>query len=127
MTDEEPMEDDTTWVLAAARAAAAKTDDDTVVMDVSELLVVTGWFVVTSAGNPRLVRAVTDEVERVLAEAGGPRPLRVEGRDTLEWVLMDYGDFVVHVFDTDTRAFYDLERLWRDAPRLATDLDATAD
>ena len=87
-------------------------------MDVGDLLVLTGYFVVTSAGNSRLVRAVADEVERVVAQAGGPRPLRVEGRDTLEWVLMDYGDFVVHVFDDETRKFYDLERLWRDAPRV---------
>jgi ribosome-associated protein len=109
---------DAAWPRAAARAAAAKTDAATVVMDVSELLVVTGYFVVTSAGNPRLVRAIAEEVERVVAEAGGPRPLRIEGLDDLRWVLMDYGDFVVHVFDDATRELYDLERLWRDAPRL---------
>lgn len=119
MTDEESMQThDEFWAVTAARAAASKTDDATVVMDVGDLLVVTGHFVVTSAGNSRLVRAVADEVERVVAEAGGPRPRRVEGRDTLEWVLMDYGDFVVHVFDSQTRDYYDLERLWRDAPRV---------
>jgi ribosome-associated protein len=111
-------DDDAAWPRAAARAAAAKTDATTVVLDVSELLVVTGYFVVTSAGNPRLVRAVAEDVERVVAEAGGPRPLRVEGRVDLRWVLMDYGDFVVHVFDDATRELYDLERLWRDAPRV---------
>lgn len=110
--------DDARWVAVAARAAAAKTDDDTVVFDVGELLVVTGWFVVTSAPNHRLVRAVADEVTHAVAAAGGPRPLRIEGLDTLQWVLIDYGDFVVHVFDSATREFYDLERLWRDAPRL---------
>lgn len=106
------------WPVIAARAAAAKTDADTVVLDISELLVVTGYFVVTSASNPRLVRAIADEVERVLTVAGGPKPLRIEGLDAPKWVLMDYGDFVVHVFDEDTRALYDLERLWRDAPRI---------
>lgn len=111
-------DDDEAWPKLAARTAASKTEADTVVLDVSALLVVTGYFVVTSAGNPRLVRAVTDEVERVLAEAGGPRPLRIEGLDDLRWVLMDYGDFVVHVFDEATRELYDLERLWRDAPRV---------
>lgn len=115
-TEEIPDADDAHWAVVAARAAASKTGDETVVLDVGELLVVTGHFVVTSASNPRLVRAVTDEIERAVAESGGPRPLRVEGRDTMTWVLMDYGDFVVHVFDTDTRAHYDLERLWRDAP-----------
>jgi ribosome-associated protein len=112
-------DDDADYALVAARAAAAKTDADTVVLDVSELLVVTGSFVVTSAGNARLVRAITEEVERVVAEAGGPRPRRIEGLDDLRWVLMDYGDFVVHVFDDATREIYDLERLWRDAPRVA--------
>lgn len=111
-------DDDDAWPKLAARAAASKTDADTVVLDVSALLVVTGSFVVTSAGNPRLVRAVAEEVERVVAEAGGPRPLRIEGLDDLRWVLLDYGDFVVHVFDEATRELYDLERLWRDAPRL---------
>lgn len=114
----EPEHDEVDYAIVAARAAAAKTDADTVILDVSELLVVTGSFVVTSASNPRLVRAVADEVERVVAAAGGPRPKRIEGLDTLTWVLMDYGDFVVHVFDDPTREFYDLERLWRDAPRV---------
>lgn len=122
MTDTEPTptdESDATWPIVAARAAAGKTDADTVILDVSDLLVVTGWFVVTSAGNPRLVRAITEEVERAVTEAGGPKPLRIEGRDDQRWVLMDYGDFVVHVFDEATRELYDLERLWRDAPRVA--------
>lgn len=115
--------DDMDYALVAARAAAAKTDADTVVLDVSELLVVTGSFVVTSAGNARLVKAITEEVERVVAEAGGPRPRRIEGLDDLRWVLLDYGDFVVHVFDDVTRETYDLERLWRDAPRVAWTTD----
>lgn len=118
MIQEEHMDDIESWAVVAAQAAATKTDDDTVVMDMSGLLVVTDYFVVTSASNPRLVRAVTDEIERGVVEAGGPQPIRIEGRDTRQWVLMDYGDFVVHVFDTETRDYYDLERLWRDAPRV---------
>lgn len=112
-------QDELRWPIVAARAADAKSGSDTVILDVGELLVVTGSFVVTSAGNHRLVRAIVDDVERAVAEAGGPKPLRVEGLDTLAWVLMDYGDFVVHVFDEPTRELYDLERLWRDAPRIA--------
>ncbi len=106
------------WPIVAARAAATKVDDDVVVIDVGELLVVTGFFVIASARNARLVRAVVDAIEKAIDEAGGPKPKRIEGLDDFRWVLMDYGDFIVHVFDPDARAFYDLERLWQDAPRV---------
>jgi ribosome-associated protein len=106
------------WVRAAARAAATKTDDDTVVLDVGEVLGLTSWFVITSGRNPRQVKAIVEEVEQQVVDAGGPKPLRVEGLDAREWVLMDYGDFVVHVFLDESRRFYDLERLWSDVPRL---------
>ena len=99
-------------------AAAAKTDTPTVVLSVGDLLAITDLFVVTSAGNSRQVRALTEEIERSLAEQGGPKPKRVEGLDDLRWVLMDYGAFVVHVFLDETRAFYDLERLWSDAAKV---------
>jgi ribosome-associated protein len=94
------------------------------VLDVGDVLAITDAFVITSAGNSRLVKAVVEEVEFAVADAGGPKPRRVEGADKLEWVLMDYGDFVVHVFLDETRQFYELERLWSDVPRLAW---ATAD
>lgn len=66
--------------------------------------------------NSRQVRTIADEVEKRLTAAGGPKPIRVEGLDDLSWVLMDYGDFVVHVFDEDARRYYELERLWADVP-----------
>lgn len=106
------------WVAAAARAADTKQGSEIVVLDVGEVLAITGWFVITSAPNDRLVRTITEEVEQQVAEVGGPRPARIEGLDDLRWVLMDYGDFVVHVFREDTRQYYDLERLWRDVPTL---------
>jgi ribosome-associated protein len=106
------------WVRTAAAAAASKTDDPTVVLDVGEVLSITSWFVVTSGGNPRQVKTIAEEVERQVADGGGPRPVRIEGLDTLQWVLMDYGDFVVHVFHEDARRYYELERLWSDVPRL---------
>jgi ribosome-associated protein len=106
------------WVVTAAVAAASKTDDETVVLDVGEVLALTSWFVVTSGRNPRQVKAIVEEIELQVAESGGPRPLRVEGLDAREWVLIDYGDFVVHVFMDESRRFYDLERLWSDVPRL---------
>lgn len=87
-------------------------------IDVGDVLGVTDFFVITNGANKRQVKAIVDEVEQQIALAGGPRPLRVEGLDGLEWVLLDYGLFVVHVFDAEQRNFYSLERLWADRPRV---------
>jgi ribosome-associated protein len=72
--------------------------------------------VITSAPNSRQVRTIAEYVEERLKEEGGPLPLRVEGRSDLTWVLLDYGDLVVHVFLDEIRRFYDIERLYRDVP-----------
>lgn len=101
----------------AALAADEKTATDTVVLEVGEVLGIAEAFVITSAGNARLVRTIAEEVEHQIKEAGGPGPLRVEGRSDARWILMDYGDIVVHVFLEEARSYYDLERLWADAPR----------
>jgi ribosome-associated protein len=95
-----------------------------VVLEVAEVLALCGWFVIASAGNDRQVKAVCDGVEARIFAAGGPKPKRIEGLDALQWVLMDYGDVVVHVFQQDVRDFYDLERLWADVPRVAWEDDA---
>ena len=84
-------------------------------LEVAEVLALCGWFVIASAANDRQVKAICDEVEQQVHEAGGPKPKRIEGMQERQWVLMDYGDVVVHVFQQDVREFYDLERLWRDA------------
>lgn len=91
---------------------------DTLVLAVGEVLAITEAFVITHGRNDRQVKAIVDEIESQLAERFEVRPVCVEGIDTHRWVLMDYGSFVVHVFDEETRRFYDLERLWKDAPRL---------
>ena len=105
-----------------ARLAAAVADDkkglDTVILDVGDVLAICELFVITSAPNTRLVRTIAEEIELRLREAGGGSPLRVEGLRDLQWVLVDYGDVVVHVFHDDTRRFYDIERLYRDVPRV---------
>ncbi len=103
------------WAIAAARAAAAKTDasTSTVVLEVGDVLAITGFFVISSGTNRRQVRAMAEEVEENVVEAGGPKPLRIEGLDDGTWVLIDYGDVIVHLFDAETREFYDIERLWR--------------
>jgi ribosome-associated protein len=102
----------------AAAAAADKLGQDTLVLDVGEVLGIVEFFVVTSAANTRQVRTIADEVADRIREAGGGRPLRTEGLSDLHWALLDFGDVVVHVFLDETRAFYELERLWGDVPRL---------
>ena len=111
------------WVRTAAAAAAAKSDDEVVVLEVGEVLGVCDWFVICSGRNSRQVRTIAEEVEHLVAEADGPKPRRIEGLSEAEWVLLDYGDVVVHVFHEDARRFYDLERLWADVPRLDLDLE----
>ncbi len=106
------------WVRLAAIAADDKKASDTLIIDVGEVLAVTDYFVITSAANARQVAAITEAIEERLRLAFGIKPHRVEGREAREWVLLDYGDFVVHVFQTEQRAFYRLERLWGDRPRL---------
>ena len=107
---------------AAADAADDKLGTDTVVLEVGDVLAITDYFVVTHGANDRQVKAIADEVERVVGERFGRKPVRIEGLDDLRWVLIDYGPIVVHVFEEDTRRFYELERLWRDVPRLDRDV-----
>ena len=105
-------------LVTAAKAASDKKGEDTVVLEVGQVLAITDAFVITSGANTRQVKTIAEEVERKIDEAGGPKPLRIEGLDDARWVLMDYGDFVVHVFLDELRRYYDLERLWSDAPRV---------
>jgi ribosome-associated protein len=105
-------------LVAAAKAASDKKGEDTIILEVGAVLAITDAFVITSGANSRQVRTIAEEVERRIDETGGSKPLRIEGLDDARWVLMDYGDFVVHVFLDDVRRYYDLERLWSDAPRV---------
>jgi ribosome-associated protein len=101
--------------VVAAEAASDKLATDVVAIDVSEQLVITDVFVVASAPNDRQVGAIVDAVEDAL-RAHGAKPLRREGEREGRWVLLDYADLVVHVQHDEERAYYDLERLWRDCP-----------
>jgi ribosome-associated protein len=103
--------------LVAARAADAKLGDNTVVLAMEEFLGVTDAFVITSGANSRQVRTIVEEVERQVKISAGRSPRATEGLRDLTWVLMDYGDFLVHVFQDEARRYYDLERLWGNAPR----------
>jgi ribosome-associated protein len=99
----------------AASVVNDKKATDTLVIEVGPILAVVEYFVITSASNRRLVRTLSDEVEAQIRAATGRSPLRVEGAREQQWVLIDYGDVVVHVFSDETRSFYEIERLYRDA------------
>jgi len=105
------------WSAIAARAAADKKGEDIVILAVGHIFPVTDAFIITSGANARQVRTIAEEVEEKVKAAGGPAPTHIEGLDDARWVLMDYGDFIVHVFLEEVRRFYDLERLWADAER----------
>jgi ribosome-associated protein len=113
-----------------ARAAADKHGADIAVLEVGDIISITEAFVIVSANNTRQVRTIVEEIEAKLKEHGdgalGAAPISIEGLDDASWVLMDYGDVVVHVFLADTRAYYDLDRLWADAPRVAWEQIGTA-
>lgn len=104
--------------LLAAEAANEKKAADVVVIDVAETLVITAYFVVATGSTDRQVRSIADEVEDQLRERAGIKPIGREGEREGTWVLLDFGDVVVHVFQPDERDFYRLERLWADAPRV---------
>ncbi|MEX0651708.1 MAG: ribosome silencing factor [Actinomycetota bacterium] len=103
--------------IAAARAAADKQATDIVVLDVHEIIVITDHFVICSAASERQIRTVIDAVEQALRDLG-VKPIRREGEPEGGWWLLDYFDVVIHVFGEQERAYYDLERLWSDAPQV---------
>ncbi len=105
-------------VQAAMEGAADMSGSDIVTLAVGEVLAITDWFVITSALSARQVRRIVEVVEESVKAAGGQGPLRIEGLALAQWVLMDFGEFVVHVFDERTRSYYDLERLWSDMPNV---------
>jgi ribosome-associated protein len=113
-------------VLAALHAAAEKKAIEPVLLDLREIASFTDYFVIVSGANERQVQAISDEVYESLKKAGHAAA-RVEGYKTAEWILLDYGDFVVHVFEQKARKFYDLERLWRESKRVELPPEFSAD
>ena len=111
----------------AARVADGLKASDIVILDVGPVLSITGFFVVASGSNVRLVRTVAEQIEVETKEQLGRAPVRTEGMREQQWILLDYGDVVVHVFLDEIREFYDIERLYRDVARVAWDpAEATA-
>lgn len=113
-------------ILTALNAAGEKKALNTVVLDLREIASFTDYFVITSGNNERQVQAISDEIVETLKKAGSP-VTRVEGYKTAEWILLDYGDFVVHIFDEKARRFYDLERLWRESKRVELSTELTSE
>ncbi len=106
------------FAVLAARAADDKLASNTLIVDVAEVLAITDFFVISAGANPRQVRAIARNIEEQVMRGGGPKPIRREGDDTYEWVLIDFGPFICHIFDEDHRVYYELERLYRDRPHL---------
>ena len=104
-------------VEAAVQAAEDKKAHDLVVLDLRKAAGFTDFFVICSGTNPRQIRAIADAIIEALAADGG-RPAHVEGYERSEWILLDYFDFIVHIFAPETRIFYGLERLWGNAERV---------
>jgi ribosome-associated protein len=111
-------------ILAKVKTAAAAAEDkkalDLVVLKLADITAFTDYFVICSGSSTRQVQAIVDEIEDRLKQQQ-VRPLNIEGYHNAEWVLMDYGSMIVHVFSENSRRYYDLERLWRDAEKLAVD------
>ena len=110
--------------IVAARAASGKLASDVLAIDVSEHLVITDVFVLASAPNDRQVKAIVEGVE-VALNAVGVKPIRREGERDGRWVLLDFGELVVHVQHAEERTYYSLERLWKDCPTIALPADVT--
>jgi ribosome-associated protein len=104
--------------MTAAHSADAKLGENTVVLAMTELFGVVDAFVITSASNSRHVRTLVEEIESAVKGTHQQAPVRIEGLSDATWVLMDYGDFIAHVFLQETREYYDLEHLWSGAPRV---------
>jgi ribosome-associated protein len=104
-------------VSIATQAAADRKATDLVVLDLRKAASFTEYFLICTGASTRQVQAISDAIEEALRKSG-KRPLHIEGYSSAEWILLDYGDFIAHVFGPASRRFYDLERLWRDAPRV---------
>ena len=114
-------------VRVAVAAALDKKATDLDVLAVGELTSIADYFILASAGSERQSAAIADEIVDRLKKELGVRPLLVEGTTPGRWVLLDFGDFVVHIFTEDVRRFYGLERLWGDAPNVTAEFTGESD
>lgn len=114
------MEQAREMVKLAIHAMEEKKGEDICIIDIHEVSVLADYFIIASGSNANQVQAMTDNVEEVLGKAGY-EPKQIEGYRSANWILMDYGDIIVHVFCREDRLFYDLERIWRDGRIVGTE------
>ena len=105
-------------VKLAIQCASEKKAFDMIALDLRSIASFTEFFIIASGANQRQVQAIADEINEQLKKQLQTRPVRIEGYNAAEWLLLDYGDFVVHIFNKESREFYDLARLWRDARKV---------
>ena len=105
-------------VQLAIKCAADKKAFDVVALDLRSIASFTEFFIIASGSNQRQVQAISDEINEQLKKQLNSRPVRIEGYNSADWILLDYGDFVVHIFNGESREFYDLARLWLDARKV---------
>ena len=110
-------------VKLAIKCASDKKAFDMVALDLRSIASFTEFFIIATGANQRQVQAIADEINEQLKKQLGTKPVRIEGYNSADWVLLDYGDFVVHIFNGESREFYDLARLWRDARRVELPAD----
>lgn len=113
-----PFADLDETIKLAITCAGEKQAFDLIALDLREIASFTEFFIVCSGANTRQAQAISDEINERLKKDLNARAVRIEGYRAAEWILLDYGDFVVHIFEKDAREFYDLERLWRDAKKV---------
>ena len=113
-----PFEELDEAVKFALHAASEKKAFNIVALDLREIASFAEFFIIASGANQRQVQAISDEIGEQLKKQLDLRPIRIEGYRAAEWILLDYGDFIVHIFEEKSREFYDLERLWRDAKKV---------
>ena len=113
-----PFEELDPEMQLAVRCADDKKAVNMIALDLREIASFTEFFLIASGTNQRQVQAIADEINEQLKAQMRRRPVRIEGYGAAEWILLDYGDFIIHLFDKNAREFYDLERLWRDSRRV---------
>ncbi len=109
-----------TMARLAYQALEEKKGSDIQILDISEISVLADYFLIASGSNRNQVQALVDNVQEELHKAGYA-PKQIEGYNTASWILLDYGDIIVHIFDEENRLFYDLERIWRDGTKVSAD------
>jgi ribosome-associated protein len=105
-------------VKTAVDAMLDKKAGDVKILDISHISVIADYFIIADGENARQIQAIVDNIEEKLAEAGAENP-RIEGYNTATWILLDYNDVIIHIFNREDRLFYDLERIWRDGKEVS--------